>query len=149
MNPAEKYHALKALKHGVDAAVREAQAEAEAYAATVRAKTLVTDYGQVTVVTKRPTITLDEAGLLAWVKKHAPTEVIESVRPAYAEQYRRGLRVVDGEAVDGDGCVVGFATVGEAVTYLKADLDADTKSEAEEYAAQALGSLLRREVSRG
>lgn len=149
MNPAERYHELKALKHGVDAAVRQAQAEAEAYARETRGKTFLTDRGQVTVVTKRPTVTLDEAGLLAWVRENAPTEIVESVRTAYAEQYRKSLRIVDGEAVDADGCVVDFATVGEAVTYLKADLDADTKSEAEEYAAQALGSLLRREVSRG
>ena len=47
-------------------------------------------------------VVVDERALLAWVKEHHPTEVVESVNPAYV----KSLKAVGGIVIDADGVPV-------------------------------------------
>lgn len=47
-------------------------------------------------------VVTDEQALLAWVKECHPTEIVESVNPAYV----KSLKAVDGVVIDADGLPV-------------------------------------------
>lgn len=149
MNPAEIYAKMKLLKHAIDTAVRQAEQDAMEYAEQTRARTLETDHGTVSLARRRPSARLDEQGFLQWVKENHPTEVVESVRPAYAETFRKSLRIVGEDVLTAEGEVLDFASVADGVVYLSTRLTDHDKTEAVEYVAANLESLLRREVTRG
>lgn len=147
MNPAEELAELKLLKWGVDAAVREAEVRALEYAEQVRAKSLETDRGTVSVVQRRPTAKLDPDGFLAWVKANAPTEIVESVNPAYEAAFHKSLKLDGEDVLTPEGEVLDFAHVAPGARYVSAKLTADIKAQAEEYVAAHLDALKVREIA--
>lgn len=154
MNPAEIYAELRLLKHAIDTATRQAEHDAMEYAEQTRSKTLETDRGLVSLCRRKPSISLNERAFFEWVKANHPTEIEESVRPAYAEAFRKGLRVAhsdDGrtDVLTSDGEVLDFASVGEPVVYLSAKIPADEKDRAVTYVANHLDQLIVREVTSG
>lgn len=112
---AETYAALSALKAGIDAAIKEAGADALTFGNENGVKSFLTPFGAVTIVPKDPTIAFDEAALLAWVEANHPTEVetVKQVRPSFEKVLRDRFVIVKGETVldPVTGEVVEFATV--------------------------------------
>lgn len=149
MNPAELYAELKLTKYALDAVVRQAEQDALDYAQQTRSKTLDTDRGTVSLCRRRPSIHLDEQQFLQWVKDNAPTEIVETVQPAYAEKFRKGLRIIGDDVLTTQGEVLDFASVREGISYLSARLADEDKQAAIDYVAEHLDGLLLREVSRG
>ena len=120
MNPAETLAALRLLEHALKEAISVAQAAAEEYRATIRAKSLETDLGLVSITRRSPSIVVDDTGLIEWCQVHAPHLITPAITPAA----KRAL--VAGWAIDGDevidtatGELIGFAQVrpgGESLT---------------------------------
>jgi hypothetical protein len=77
---------------------------------------------------KRAVVT-DEAALLAWVKTHAPTEVVESVRPAYVERLKADAKRDGRYAVLPDGEIVpGVEVVEGTPSFRVAPEDAEARA---------------------
>jgi len=112
---ADTYAALSALKAGIDAAIKDAGAEALAFSNENGVKSLLTPFGAVTIAAKEPSIAFDDAALLAWVQENHPTEVetIVRVRPSFEKVLRDRFVIVKGDTVvdTQTGEVVEFATV--------------------------------------
>lgn len=137
LNPAERYAALKLLSEGISAALKDAQAEAETYRRSVRAKSLETDFGQVYVTRRKPAIRFDEAKLLTWCEDEYPNLVQRTI-PTTARTWLAGNRFeIDGDDVldATTGEVVDWATVTPASEGLTFRADADAKAAAIESVA--------------
>ena len=110
MTPSERFAALKTLEAAVKAVASEAGEVAIQHGSDTGADRWRTEYGTVVIATRKDApVIADEAGLLQWVKENAPTEIVETVRPAYAKM------LMDRCAVDGD-TVIDTAT-GEALPF--------------------------------
>ena len=167
MNPAETYAALKLLEHALKAAISDASMRAEDYARSVRAKSLETDHGTVTVTRRKPTVTVDEAALLEWAHAHRPDVIVRSINPSdMAEavdviaahhpcllttaleplfvQGKRESLIVDGDdVIDHDtGETVSWATVKPGAEFLTARLSAEAKAAAAVYVAGHVDALV-------
>ena len=115
MNPAERYAALKLLEAGLKEALSAAADEADTYRREVRAKSLETDYGTVTVTRRKPTVVvLDDAKLIDWCEDELPHLVQRSITPE-GRAWLLGKRFV----IDSDGDVIDPAT-GETMSFLTA-----------------------------
>ena len=115
MNPAEKYAALKLLEAGLKEALTAAAEEADTYRREVRAKSLETDYGTVTVTRRKPSVVvLDDAKLIDWCEDELPHLVQKSITPE-GRAWLLGKRFV----IDADGDVIDPAT-GETMPFLTA-----------------------------
>ncbi len=142
MNAAEKYAALKLLEAGLKEALTAAAAEADAYRREVRAKSLETDYGTVTVTRRKPTvIVLDDDKLIDWCADELPHLVQRSITPE-GRAWLLSKRFV----IDSDGDVIDPAT-GETVPFLAAREGAEYLSfratpQARESAVTAVSSRL-------
>ena len=114
MNPAEKYAALKLLEAGLKEALTAAAEEADAYRREVRAKSLETDYGTVTVTRRKASVVvLDDAKLIAWCEDELPHLVQKSVTPE-GRAWLLGKRFVI------EGADVIDPTTGESMPFLSA-----------------------------
>lgn len=123
MNPAEKYAALKLLEAGLKEALTNAAEEADTYRREVRAKSLETDYGTVTVTRRKPTVVvLDDAKLIDWCEDELPHLVQKSVTPE-GRAWLLGKRFV----IDADGDVID-PTTGETMPFLTAREGSETLS---------------------
>ena len=121
MNPAEKLAALRLLEHGLKAAIADATEEADAYRQQVRAKSLETDYGPVTLARRKATVVItDEAEMLAWVEDTMPQLVVRTIAPetrSWLTSTR--LKVSGDEVIDpATGEVVPFAAARQGAEYL-------------------------------
>lgn len=68
----------------------------------------------------KPTIDVDEAGLLAFVELTAPGEIIRTINPAFDKAVRRRLTILDDKVIDrATGEVVSWATVVPANPHVK------------------------------
>lgn len=68
----------------------------------------------------KPTIDVDEAGLMAFVEQTAPGEIMRTINPAFEKAVRRRLTIHDGKVVDrATGEVVSWATVVPANPHVK------------------------------
>lgn len=132
MNPAERYSALKLLQHGINEAVKQAAQEAEAYRATVKAKSLETPWGTVTITRRKDTVTVvDEVALLDWAKTNVPHLVEERVSEAGRKALLARLSVVDGEAIDPEtGEAPLWAGVRPGAEFLAARASKEAKTDA-------------------
>lgn len=148
MNPAEKYARLRLLEHAVRAALPGAAAAAEEYRESVRAKSLETDYGTVSVVRpKRVAYIADPDAFLAWVQEHRPDEIVHSVRPSFAEAYLAELGMdSSGECFDRDGEIVPWAASKMGRPHLRVALDAETKRAAAGLVAEQIETWALPEV---
>lgn len=129
LNPAERYAALKLLDHGLKAALATAASEAEAYRQSVRAKSLETDWGTVTVARRKPSIRFDERRLIEWCEDNLPDLVHKSV-PTESQTWLKTKRfTIDGESVidTATGEEVDWATVHEGSDYLTVRLSTEAK----------------------
>ena len=114
MNPAEKYAALKLLEAGLKEALTAAAEEADTYRREVRAKSLETDYGTVTVTRRKASVVvLDDAKLIAWCEDELPHLVQKSVTPE-GRAWLLGKRFVI------EGADVIDPTTGESMPFLSA-----------------------------
>ena len=114
MNPAERYAALKLLEAGLKEALTAAAEDADTYRREVRAKSLETDYGTVTVTRRKATVVvLDDARLIDWCEDELPHLVQRSITPE-GRAYLLGKRFViaDGDVID--------PTTGETMPFLAA-----------------------------
>ena len=142
MNPAERYAALKLLEAGLKEALTAAAEEADTYRREVRAKSLETDYGTVTVTRRKPTvIVLDDDKLVGWCEDELPHLVQRSITPE-GRAWLLSKRFV----IDSDGDVIDPAT-GETVPFLAAREGAEYLSfratpQARESAVTAVSSRL-------
>ena len=132
MNPAERYAFLKALQHGVSEAVRAAETEAHQWATEVRAKSLETDVGTVTVTRRKSTVQLDPEAFLEWVQANRPDEIITtlSVRSSFAKAFTDALTPDGDDWITGDGELVDFARLVEGKEFLTTRLTDEVKAEA-------------------
>ena len=142
MNPAERYAALKLLEAGIKDALAAAADAADEYRREVRAKSLETDYGTVTVTRRKPTvIVLDDDKLVGWCEDELPHLVQRSITPE-GRAWLLSKRFV----IDSDGDVIDPAT-GETVPFLAAREGAEYLSfratpQARESAVTAVSSRL-------
>lgn len=173
MNPAETYAALKLLEHALKSTIAEAAGRAEEYARTVRAKSLETDYGQVTVTRRKPTVAIDETALLAWAATNRPDVIAYRIAPADMAEaldvisiYRgdlltpaldplfvsamRSRLVADGDdAIDPEtGEAMAWASVKPGAEFLTTRLSAESKAEAEQYVADHVSALVEASLPR-
>lgn len=112
LNPVERWAALRLLAHAINAAAREAQADADEFRKATRAKQLETDHGLVFVARSKPTVVIsDEAAFLAWCEEHAPLAVERRV----ADSARKTLLASRFKA-DDDGSVYD-ADTGEQIDF--------------------------------
>ena len=133
LNPAERYAALKLLEAGLKAALADAAAEADEYRQQVRARSLETDYGTVSVTRRGPTLVVtDEAALIAWCDDEMPNLVQRTITP----QSRTWLlntrfAATDTKAVDRvTGEVLDFLAVKPGSEYLTCRLTPEAKDAA-------------------
>ena len=121
MNPAERYAALKLLEAGLKEALSAAAEEADTYRREVRAKSLETDYGTVTLTRRKPTVVvLDDAKLIDWCEDELPHLVQRSITPE-GRAWLLGKRFViaDGDVIDpATGEAMPFLTTREGAEYL-------------------------------
>lgn len=134
MNPAERYAALRLLQEGIAGACDAAKAEADAWRKQVRAKSLETDFGQVSITRRKPSIRFDAARLVEWCRDEYPNlvQTVTSV-PATSETWLREHRfAIDGDAVVDveSGEVVEWAHVAPGSEYLTFRADAAAKAAA-------------------
>lgn len=139
MNPAERYAALKLLHHGIGEAVKAAAVEAETYRAAVKAKSLETPWGTVSITRRKPTVAIvDEAVFLDWVKTTAPHLVEERVSEVGRRAILDRLEIVDGEVIDPvSGEAPLWAGVKPGAEFLTARIPSEAK-------AEAVGAVLAR-----
>lgn len=115
MNPAERYAALKLLEAGLKDALIAAAEDADTYRREVRAKSLETDYGTVSVTRRKASVVvLDDAKLIAWCEDELPHLVQRSITTE-GRAWLLGKRFV----IDADGDVIDPAT-GETMPFLTA-----------------------------
>lgn len=122
MNPAERYGALKLLSEGIAAALKDAQADADAYRKSVRAKSLETDFGSVSITRRKPSIRFDSGPLADWCKDEYPELVKTTISiPATSETWLKDNRfTIDGDDVldTETGEIVEWAHVSPGSEYL-------------------------------
>lgn len=110
MIPAAQHAAFKALKAGVDEAIRLTQDEALEEAARTGADRWRTPYGTVSVAARKDAVeVVDERALLDYVREHAPTELVEQVRDSFRKALLARLTLAGDQVVD--------ATTGEVVPW--------------------------------
>lgn len=145
MNAAEKLMAIKGLIAGLQAAEAAQKDGILALKDQLGASSFKTALGGVSVATPKPKIAVtDEAGLLAWVEEHFPSEVetIRRVRPR-SREVLLGQLVMDGsDVVTAEGEVVTWAVVEQGEEYVTARLSSDVKAVATEQVRTALDGLL-------
>lgn len=134
LNPAERYAALRLLSEGVTAALKSAEAEAEAYRQQVRAKTLETDYGSISITRRKPTIRFEQDRLVQWCQHEYPNLVrtvasIPAVSETWLKEHR--FRIDGSDVLDVEtGEVVDWAHVSPGSEYLTFRADPAAKAEA-------------------
>ena len=112
MNPAERYAALKLLEAGLKDALATAAEAADDYRREVRAKSLETDYGTVTVARRKPAVViLDDRALIAWCDDELPHLVQRSIT-------LEGRAWLTGKRFVIDGSDVIDPTTGEAMPFM-------------------------------
>lgn len=173
LNPAETYAGLKLLEHAIKGAVVEAAARADEYRLAVRAKSLETDYGTVSVTRRKPTVVVDESALADWAALNRPDVIVEYIAPADMDEALDTLRahhprilsrrldplfvqamraklVADGDdAVDPDtGESMPWATVKPGTEFLSTRLTAEAKAEAEQYVTDRIAMLVESALPR-
>lgn len=133
MNPATQHAALKALRFGIDDAIKVTQAETLALSEETGADRWKTPFGIVGVVHPKPGVYVkSDRDLLAWVREHAPAEVMEVVRESYRKALVDSLEIHGDEVVDPcTGEVVAWAGVRQgAGSYLSVREAAEPKQRA-------------------
>lgn len=132
MNPAERYARLKLLEIAVRRALQGAAHDATEYQERLRARTLESDHGTISVVRRKPVPIVDSAAFLEWVKEHRPDELVSHVNPAFEKAFVAALRCVGDVVVDGNGEVIEFASVHRPAPYLTVRLTEEAKTAATE-----------------
>lgn len=110
MNKPAQHAALKALRAGIDEEITATQADVLRMSKETGADRWKTAFGIVGVVERGPSVyvTSDKA-FLAWVREHAPAEVVESVRDSYRKALFERLEIDGDQVVD--------TTTGEVVPW--------------------------------
>lgn len=120
MNPAELYAASRILQEAMDEVSSTLSANAKAFADSVRAKSLVTDFGTVSVTQRKPSIQLDPDAFTAWVRENRPDELMVGVRPSFVAAWKKHLV----PAGDGTTDVID-PTTGEIAPYARITTGSD------------------------
>ena len=150
MNPAERYAALKLLEAGLKAALIDAAAEADAYRQQVRARSLDTDWGTVTVAKRKPSLVVtSEQGLIDWCVENLQNIVIYTIPPeSRSWLLTQRFAVAGDEAVDPvTGEVLPFLAVKPGTEYLTCRLTAEAKDAAKTAVAGRLADSLAAAVA--
>jgi len=119
MTPGERFAALKTLEAAVKAVAGEAADAAIEHGSDTGADRWRTEYGTVVIATRKDApVIADEAGLLAWAKEHAPTEVVETVRPTFAKILMDRCVIVGDDVIDtATGEALPFAMIRRGTVY--------------------------------
>lgn len=143
LNPAETLAALKLLEAALKDAITTATVAADAYRRQVRAKTLETDWGTLTLARRKPGWTIDEDALLDWFETHAPTELETRVKPAARKAFEAQLHAdSDGDVIGPDGDVLDWVAVKPGSEYLTTRLTPEAKAAATDAMQTRLGAFL-------
>lgn len=130
MTPAERLAALKALRHGIDQALGQAEDAVRSTMLDTGADRFRTPLGSVSLAERAGSITFDEDRLLAFAEEADldGVETIKQVRPTF-----RRLFDASGEQVifKPTGEVIDFATVRPGTQYLTTRLNDEAKDAAE------------------
>lgn len=134
MNPAEILIRVKLMQWALGEVAQDVSAAAEQYRASVGARSLESDLGQVSVVRGKPAAYIsDHRAFEQWVAEHHPDEIVTSVRSSFKDRYVKLLRPMpDGTACDADGVEVPFAASKTGQPYLRTVLKPEAKAAAAE-----------------
>lgn len=143
LNPAETLAALKLLETALKDAIADAATAAEDYQRQVRAKTLETDWGTVTIARRKSGWTIDEDALVEWFRSSAPTELEVRVKPAARKAFEAQLTIdSDGDVIGPDGDVLDWVAVKPGTEYLTTRLTPEAKRAATEAVTARLDAFL-------
>lgn len=134
MTPAEELAALKAIQAALAEPIKRAEEKVKDLRQQTGAKSFDTPVGMVVMAKRKPTITYDEEGLIAWAEDNMPWELeqVTRVRPSLYKTLDARLRDEDGgEVVDTEtGETVEWATVKPGTEYLTVKLTPEAKTAA-------------------
>lgn len=140
MTPAQRLAALKAIRFGIDHAIEQAEYGVRELINATGAERFGTGMGQVILVQKDPTITFDEAELLAFAESTDldGVEVIKEVRRTFRSLFKiSGRHVVFAPT----GEIIDWAKIRPGTTYLSTRLNDDTKTHIESIMAERVDTL--------
>jgi len=120
MTAAERFAALKTLEVAVKALASDAAEQAIQQGSDTGADRWRTEYGTVVIATRKDApVIADEQGLVTWALEHAPSEVIQTVRPTFAKILMDRCTVDGYDVIDTTtGEVLPFAMVRQGTTYV-------------------------------
>lgn len=109
-----------------------------------------TELAQFTIPADALTVTVDEDRLLPWVREHYPTELVETVRPAFVEKIRATSREAEtpcgpGGELDVPGVSVDYVPKSPAIRAKPAGKER-AKAAVDAVLSDALGSFARPQI---
>lgn len=129
VTPAERLAALKAIAHGLDAAIDHAERAVLAQMGQTGADRFRTKLGPVSKIVRKPTIRFDDDKLIKFAEDVAPWEIETRVRRTFRSQFD----VIDGAVIyKPTGEEVDFATVHPGTEGLTTRLSDEAKTTAED-----------------
>lgn len=127
MTPAEELAFLKAVAHGLEAAIEHKEAEVLSVMRTSGADRFRTEIGSVSKTIRRPRIDFQDQQLLKFAEEHAPWEIETRVRRTFYSQFE----IADGAVIyKPTGEQVDFATIRPGAEGLTTRLTTDIKESA-------------------
>lgn len=143
MKPTERIAALRLLEAAIKAEIAEATDQALAFADETGGKSFTTDWGTVSVTTRKPAPqVIDERELVAWFEANAPEEIERRVNDSARRAFLATCQIDGDQIITPDGEIIPWVRLSSPKTGVAVRNTPEAKEMATREIQARLNSLL-------